>query len=406
MQSPADREFEALTDPAFCPILAELAAQPTISLSMLDTLRRQFGRDTAEAILRLANSRRKAVGKFIHAEKLWLDPVRVEQATHHMVAEHKAKRFQGLAVADICCGLGGDSFALARQAKGVASVDLDRDALRRLEFNADVYGFRSQILPVQGDANHGLFDRSIAVHIDPDRRAADHIGRPRFSLDDCQPSLQTLLSYMTAHNGGAIKLSPGSDFESLEKRAELLGVRTEKEIISLSGECREATIWFGQLAGKIPRRATILPGQFEFAGQPGGSIRKTAVPKPGDWLFELDPAVIRSGLAANFAAANQLHALTPDGAWLFTDHIHQNISGMVQKFQVMDSASVDRRAVRQMLRNLGWSSAVVKTRGRIHAAEIQKWLEKQPSGQATETLIVITVPGLPSRAIAAKRLQM
>lgn len=406
MQSPADREFEALTDPAFCPIVAELAVKPSVDLSTLDLLRRQFGRDTAEALLRLATSRRKAVGKFIDADKLWLDPVRVEQATHHVVAEHKAKRFQGLAVADICCGLGGDSFALARQARGVLSVDLDRDALRRLDFNAGVYGLCSQIMSVQGDASRDLFDKSIAVHIDPDRRAADHVGRPRFSLDACQPSLQTLLAYMTAHNGGAIKLSPGSDFEWLEKKAAALGVRTETEVISLSGECREATVWFGQLAGEYPRRATILPGQFEIAGMPVALIRETAGPKQGDWLFELDPAVVRSGLAAQFADANQLHALTPDGAWLFSHDIRQDISGMVQKFHLLYFTSVDRRAVRKMLQNLGWSTSVVKTRGRINAAEIQKWLEKQPSGKATETLIVITMPGMPSMAIAAKRLQI
>jgi hypothetical protein len=53
---------------------------------------------------------------------------------------------------------------------------------------------------------------------------------------------------------------------------------------------------------------------------------------------------------------------------------------------------------------LGWLTAVVKSRGRLSSAEIQKWLEKQPDGVTAETLIVITVPGQTSCAISARRL--
>ncbi|MFM7129199.1 MAG: hypothetical protein ACKO0V_07555 [bacterium] len=403
MPGPADWELAVLEQPELAEVVSQLVAESEISLNTTESLRRRFGREMAEAILRLATSRRKAAGKMPQSEGLWLDPVRVEQATHQLVANHKARRFRGLAVADICCGVGGDSLALAGEATAVVSVDRDRDALRRLYYNARVLGLESQILLVQGDANRDLIDGRVAVHIDPDRRAADRGGRPSFSLDACQPSLQTLLAYMTAYNGGAIKLSPGSDFELLETKANARGIRTETEIISLSGECREATVWFGQLAGNDPRRATILPGSFGLSGQPEMKGLQAVEAKPGDWLFEVDTAIVRAGLAVKLAKQNQLGALTPDGAWLTGDDECHGIVGSVQRFQVIESTNADRRAVREMLRKIGWGAAVVKTRGRLNASEVHKWLDAKPSGQTALTLIMITLPGKPSKAIAAIR---
>ena len=43
---------------------------------------------------------------------------------------------------------------------------------------------------------------------------------------------------------------------------------TEIELVSVSGECREATVWFGELKGDAPYRATVLPGGESIAGDP------------------------------------------------------------------------------------------------------------------------------------------
>jgi hypothetical protein len=406
MPSPADWEEAVLTDLATARVLASLTADRSTDVGIIESLRKSFGRERAEAMLRLALARRKAAGKFPESERLWLDPVRAEQATHQLVANHKAKRFKGLHVADICCGLGGDSLALARLAGGVVSVDMSRDALRRLQFNVEVLGQESQILLVQGDAERDLVCSTFAIHIDPDRRPGGGGGRPSFSLDGCRPGLATLLKYMKRHESGAIKLSPGSDFQRLEKEARRLGIRTETEVISLGGECKEATVWFGGLAGSRERRATILPDAiaFESEMQSVDCKRDQALPKPGVWLMELDAAIVRAGLAHAFAERHSLETMTDDAAWLFSNQLRPELAGFGTYFQVFDSCAADRRAIRQMMWRLGWLTAVVKSRGRLSSAEIQKWLEKQPDGVTAETLIVITVPGQTSCAIAARRL--
>ena len=57
---------------------------------------------------------------------MWFERTGLEQATAEPVARHKARRFAGrtATVIDLCCGIGGDTLALADWAEVVA-VDLD-----------------------------------------------------------------------------------------------------------------------------------------------------------------------------------------------------------------------------------------------------------------------------------------
>ena len=45
------------------------------------------------AAIRLVEGRRKGAAKFDRADRMWFDPVGVEQATAEAVARHKARRF-------------------------------------------------------------------------------------------------------------------------------------------------------------------------------------------------------------------------------------------------------------------------------------------------------------------------
>ncbi len=62
------------------------------------------------------------------------------------------------------------------------------------------------------------------------------------------------------HQPELIKLSPASDFA-----AHFRGPEHEVELISVSGECKEATVWFGA-AVTCRRRATRLPGERHLDG--------------------------------------------------------------------------------------------------------------------------------------------
>ena len=125
---------------------------------------------------------------------------------------------------------------------------------RRLRWNARVHGLAAQILPVRGRAEQFPVPGGALVHIDPDRRADG--GQPRARhLEGYVPGPDFLARLARTAPGGAIKLGPASDFERLA--AEIAEVETE--VVSLHGECKEVTLWFGVLASGGCRRATTLP---------------------------------------------------------------------------------------------------------------------------------------------------
>ncbi len=125
MISDAETEFAVLTTEAGQTLLAEVAAVARPAPADLARWRKQVPAEWVAAALRLAEGRRRGAAKFTRADAMWFHPTGLEQATAEPVARHKAARFAGATVADLCCGIGGDALALGASANGVFAVDLD-----------------------------------------------------------------------------------------------------------------------------------------------------------------------------------------------------------------------------------------------------------------------------------------
>jgi len=402
VSSEADTEAALLDSHACEPLLQAVGSPAGLTVTAIENLKRDFGSPAFAAAVRMVTARRKAQGKFPMADQLWLDPVRAEQATHQIVAGHKARRFADGMVLDICCGAGGDTFALSGKATAVISLDFDRDTIRRLSRNLEILGLAERVLPVLGDAALPPAPQDVLIHIDPDRRAREHAGRPTRQLDEYQPGVEVLIDLMRHFPGGAIKLGPASDFDTLEVRAVRAGVKIETEVISLDGECKEATLWFGSLAGECRRRATLLPGGCTIAGKAARIAGRADSHESLDrWLFELEPALIRSGLAGTFAMQRKLQAVTADGAWLTGPDAVD--SPWARRFEIVEMLPADRKVVRAAARKLGWKAAVVKTRGGVSAEKFAGWFDANPAGDAPETLLISKSAEGKSRAILALR---
>ena len=399
MTDPVDTEEDVLTTGNGQRLLETLIEESPLSLAAMERLRREFGIERFQAAVRLVSARTKAPGKLPSPERLWLDPIRVEQATHQTIAAHKARRFAGTHVADICCGIGGDTFALAGSALSVVAVDLDRAAVRRLAWNLDRLRLTDNTLVVRGDAARPPVGVSTLIHIDPDRRSRDRSARPTSRIEDYLPSANTLRRLMQNHAGGAIKLGPASDFEALENAAATDRIRYETEIVSLLGECKEATLWFGDLAGEHRRTATILPAGISVSGRPIAFVEETD--QIDRYLFEADSALLRSGLIGTIIRSEGLQSITADGAWL-TGPCPID-SPWLTAFEVLEEVKVDRKVVRAAAKRFGWRTAVVKTRGAEGADRFLKWFDSFPQGTTRETLLIRTVPKGGSRAFLALR---
>lgn len=327
--------------------MAELSAQRRLGEA--------YGRPHARALVALVEGRKIAAAKFADAPALFCDRESAQQASGEVVARHTAARFAAFdRVADLGCGFGGDTLALAEHAQVVA-VDRDPVRLAMLEANAELRGSSARIESHEAEIEQwqaasdegGKADEPVeAVWIDPSRR--DTRGR-RFDPEQWSPPLSVALRVAAQYDAAGIKLAPGIDLDALPEG--------EVEFISLDGRLVEAVLWLGSLAG-VPRRATVLPAGESLSGEPDSAA--TAVGDPTHFFYDPDPAVGRASLIDVLAERLDAHKLNEQVAYLIAD---QRISTpFARRFRILAWLPFSERRLYEQLQAMGASRVEVMRR--------------------------------------------
>ncbi|OJW27034.1 MAG: hypothetical protein BGO49_23915 [Planctomycetales bacterium 71-10] len=384
----SDAEFEVLTTDAGRTLLDAVSAVKSPSPADVARWRKAHAPEAVAAAMRLAEARRKGVAKYARADRMWLDPVGLEQATAEAVAAHKARRFEADVVVDLCCGIGGDAIALAERSH-VLAVDRDRGMGRRVAWNAEVYARGDRVQPCTATAEAFPIPPGAWAHVDPDRRAS---GRGRaVAAEGYAPGPEFLHAMMRSAPAGAIKLGPASDFARFAE-----SLHCEVEIISLGGEAREATVWFGE-AVTSRRRATRLPDGVTWAGDPTDDY--PAVAPIGRWLYEPDPALSRSGLLDSFARAHGLGRIAADLPYLAADEYLA--TPWLEAFEVLSVHPLDLKKLRKRIDAENLGPVQVKHRTTDLKPEAVRPLLCH-RGESPAVLFLTAGAG-PGRAIVARR---
>lgn len=351
-------------------------------------LRKAYAEDAVRAALTLAELRKRGRAKFSRADQMWFDRKSLEQATPELVSQHKATRFSGM-VYDFCCGMGGDLVALGEHAS-VTGVDISPVLCQFAVWNSEVYGVSSSV-NLLNQRLEEVQDRQGRLHIDPDRRP--HSGGKVIRIEDYLPGLETLQELISQFQGGAIKLSPASNFAG-----KFPG--TEAELISLNGECKEATIWFGDLAGAHEYRATTISkaGQIDsIAGHPMDDF--VEITDADNYVYDPDPAVVRSGLLDVAAAQAGLSRLDPEEEYLTsTDAVD---SPFFRRFRILEELSTNDREIRKYFRNANFGQLEIKCR-RIPVGIEALRRKLSLKGDEAGVLIIARLQGK-SRALVCER---
>jgi THUMP domain-like len=374
--SPDDAEAWVLSSPAGQHLLEEIGNPRTVGPAQLARLRRHAAPEAVAAAVRLTIARRKAATKFEHGMRMWVDPTGVEQATAQPVAVHKANRFHCGLVVDLCAGIGSDTVALAARSN-VLSVDLDHGMCRRIRFNAAVHGVSEKVLSIQARAERFSVPAAAWVHLDPDRRASSSSRAARL-VDYC-PGPVFWKSLIAQAPAGAIKLSPASDFSN-----HFLTSNVEIELISLRGECKEATVWFGELTS-CRRRATRLPENVTWTDRENPTNRLAPVAPPGSFVYDPDPSLVRAGLLDGFACAHNLNRLA-DGADYLTA-IHLVSSPFLTAFEVREISSLDQKALKRLVAKYQIGTLEIKVRG-VDVTPEGLRAKLKPRGTHAATLLI------------------
>jgi hypothetical protein len=313
-------------------------------------LRRVWTREQAAAAMHQAGLRRRAEPRFSQAHRMYFLPEALEQASGEVIARWRARRFGGFdRVADLCCGIGGDTLALGDVSWTVA---VDEDALRLAlaRANTRALDLSDRCVFVQARVPE-LCPRVPAAFIDPDRRPGGHRTR---RLDAMRPPLREILMLHPAIPSLGIKLSPALD--DAELSAGTTGQTSEVEFISEGGVCKEAVLWLGEFV-TTARRATVLPIGVTLTGE---DPVETDVRGPGAFLFEPDAAVIRAHLVEQAAAALGAWKIDAQVALLSGDDAKN--SPFAHCFRVCEVLRPSVKEIGRRLRALGYGAVVVKRR--------------------------------------------
>ncbi len=387
----AQAEAWVLSTEAGRGLLQEVGQARSLSPAGLEGLRKRAPLGAVSAAVRLAQARQKAALKFERGSLMWVDPKGVQQSTPEPVARHKANRFRSGLIVDLCAGIGGDTLALAAASK-VISVDIDQTMGRRILYNADVHGVSDRVVAVRARAEQFAIPSGAWVHVDPDRRAS---SRRASRLADYCPGPDFWSSLIARVPAGAIKLSPAADFAT-----HFAGSNVEIELISLHGECKEATVWFGELAS-CRRRATRLPENVTWTDRENPKNRLASITSPGCLIYDPDPSLLRAKLLDGFACEHKLNRLAEGVDYLTADHLVA--SPFVTAFELREVSSLDLKVLSRMLAKHDIGALEIKVRGaRVTPEGLREKLKLR--GRRTATLIVFGGgKGGVARAILAQR---
>ena len=326
---------------------------PATAIAIGARLRRSWSSPLVAAALEQHELRERAAAKFPDSHRLWFTREGLEQATSGVIATHRAERFAGVpAIADLCCGIGGDLIALATQHPGMPLAAVDRDPLHLAiaQLNLAATGAVGPVSFIEGDVREVQLPPETAVFIDPARRSE----RGRLTSGESEPPLAWCLALAASGRAVGIKFAPGIEHGRVPAGWEL-------ELIALGPELKEAVLWSPGLA-RTDRIATVI-----FDGQPQqlvavpGDPVPVHTPEPGEHLIDPNPAVTRAGLVADFARSIGGAMIDDRIAFLVTGGPVQSPFG--RSLEVLASLPWNERHLKRALSDLGAGPVDIRRRG-------------------------------------------
>ncbi len=339
------------------------------------------------AVLSQAKLRRQAQGKFGQfADRMLFTEAGLEQASRLNVAALHADRFRkaGITnVADLGCGIGAESLALASLDIEVHAFDIDEVTAAVATYN--LAPFENAVVE-QADVTTLDLSKFGGLFLDPARRELGGPARERatrkFDPAAFSPSFDFVLAAAEQKPTG-VKFGPGHPHEGIPDNA-------EAQWVSVAGSLVELTLWFGSLARKGVRRSALLltkDGKYEITSD---STERLDAPlgELGEYVYEPDNAVIRSHLLGQLAQSIGARIFSPEIAYLTADE--EISSPWLKGYRVLDNLAFDRKKLKAYLRERNIGILEIKKRGSdIVPEELRK--ELAPKGKGAATLVVTRV---------------
>lgn len=382
-------DFIRLASPGGQQLLDQLDYSSDTDVLKLVAGLRKAGHDpmTVAAALTQAKLRKRAVAKFgDFASEMLFTEAGLEQASRLKVAALHAGRFRAAGikeVADLGCGIGSESMALAALDLQVKAFEIDEVTAAVATYN--LASFENVTVEMK-DVEELDLNKFEALFFDPARRELTGPKRAEaqrhFDPANYSPNFQYCLDAARTKPSG-IKLGPGHDRRQIPEDA-------EAQWVSVDGDLVELALWFGSLRRNQVTRSALLidsDGQHEITSS---EIESPNAPlgELGKYVYEPDNSLIRSRLIADFAQPFGLQLISPDIAYLTSNE--RVISPWLKGYEVIDNLVFDRKQLKAYVKKNGIGILEIKKRGSdISPEELRR--ELAPKGEGAATLVVTRV---------------
>lgn len=344
-----------LTDEARAP-LAFATDAPQDAFAVSAALAKRFGltaEQRAEVLTQVELRARAARRWGRNVDDLWFTRDGLEQATRPVLAAWRAERLRGLgvaAVADLGCGLGFESRALAQAGMHVVAVELDA---RTAAFAAANLRDVTAEVRVGDVTDPAVLEAALAatdaVFLDPARRdthaprSIDGLSGQRVAdPEDWSPPWSWVRALADRQPRLVAKVAPGIDHALIPTGADAVWAQVDGDLV-------EASVWFPGLAtGGVRTALAIGDGVARLDSR--GAVDEAVTPI-GAHLLDVAPVVTRSGLVTTLAAALGATRIDPHVGYLTCDTVPAP-SPFVTAYRVLEVLPFDRRAVGKRLRAL------------------------------------------------------
>lgn len=372
-QAPQDQIAPLLT-PEGWELLASLGPYRDDASFELNAALRKAGHspELVSAVLTQSRLRTKAEAKFGEfAGQMLFTQAGLEQATRLNVAARHAQRFAGAGVshvADLGCGLGADSLALASLDINVTAVEMDETTAACATVNLIPF---PNAKVIHADATSVNLDGVDGVWLDPARRVTSTSGTKRiWDLEAFSPPLSFVESLAASGKAVGVKMGPGMPHESVPQDC-------EAQWVSVAGDVTEVALWFNAVRRPGVRRSALVLGPFgaaeltsdeDFGAGPAAPLGHVE-----GYLYEPDGAVIRAGLVADVALELGGHLVDEHIAYICAPDLVD--TPFARAYKVLDVMPYNIKALKAWVKQEGITVLDIKKRGTaVTPEELRKQL--------------------------------
>ncbi len=361
------------------------------SMRLTEQLRRAgHPPERVAAALTQSRLRAKAAAKFgPFAERMVFTTAGLEQATRLSVAARHAQRFVDadlVRVADLGCGLGADSMALATLERNVTAVEVDETTAAAATMNLMPF---PNARVINADASSVDVTEYDGVWLDPARRTTTTSGTSRlFDPEAFSPPLSFVQELADGGTAMGVKMGPGMPHDAIPTDC-------EAQWVSVAGDVTEVALWFNALRRAGVRRAALVlgpRGAAELTSDADFGNGPTApVGAPEGYLYEPDGAVIRAELVADLAERLGGHLIDPMIAYICAPSLRA--TPFARAYRILEVRPYNIKALKAWVRSEGIGVLDIKKRGTSSTPEEvrKQLLTGSGKGRGKATLVLTRI---------------